>query len=144
MEFSANQCKIPIDNTLAPGTELVCWDTGAFRQLIIDIQGIDAAEYNLIGHPGGELIDPPGLITIDGKVVADVTDYNRVCLEMVTAGTGVANIEAYLSESINFISLGCVPFDLFNGTPNNIALVLATLPFNLFDGTSNNIPVVPC
>ncbi len=144
MDFSANKCKIPIDNTLAPGTELTCWDTGAFRQLVIDIQGIDAAEYRLVGHPGGELIDPPGLITADGKIVADVTDFNRVCLEMVTAGTGTANIEAYLSESISVISFGCIPFALFDGTTNNIALVLATLPFNLFNGTSNNIPVVPC
>ncbi len=144
MEFSANKCKLPIDNTLAPGTELLCWDTGAYRQLIIDIQGIDAAEYNLIGHPGAELIDPPGLIIADGKVIAQVSEYNRVCLEMVTAGTGTANVEAYLTESISVISFGCLIFALTDGTPNNIELVLATLPFNLFNGTSNNIPVVPC
>jgi hypothetical protein len=145
MDFSANSCPLPIDNTLAPGTELLCWNTGAFRQLIIDITDIDAAEYNLVGHPGAEVIDPPGLITLDGKYVIDVTEYNRVCLEMVTAGIGTANIEAYLTENFSgVLVLGCLTFALFNGTPNNIELVLATLPFNLFNGNSNNIPVVPC
>lgn len=143
MDFSANRCPLSIDNTLAPGTELLCWDTGAFNQLVIDIQGIDAAEYELVGDPGQEVLSDP-TITADGKYVYQVSEYSRVCLKMVTAGIGTATVEAYLTETISLISFGCVPFALFDGTENNIHLVLGLLPFNLFDGTSNNIPVVPC
>ncbi len=143
MDFSANTCPLSIDNTAAPGTELLCWDTGAFRQLIIDIQGIDAAVYEVVGDPGEEVLSDP-TITADGKYVFEVQEYSRVCLKMVTAGTGTATINAYLTESISLISFGCVSFALFDGTTNNINLVLGLLPFNLFNGTSNNIPVVPC
>ena len=145
MDFSANSCPLDINNTAAPGTELLCWNTGPFRQLIIDIEGIDAAEYNLVIDPGEDVIDPPGLITANGKIIVDVTDFSRVCLVMVTAGTGNAIVNAYLSESSeSIIAFGCISFALFDGTTNNIELILATLPFNLFNGTSNNIPVVPC
>lgn len=142
MDFSANSCALSIDNTQAPGTELLCWNTGPFSQLIIDIAGIDAAEYELIGEPGDDILDAS--ITADGKLVFLVAAYSRVCLKMVTSGTGTATINAYLSEVASAVSGLCVPFALFDGTTNNITLILATIPFNLFNGTSNNIPVVPC
>ena len=145
MDFSVNQCPISINNTVAQGTELLCWNTGAFNQLIIEISGIDAAEYKVIGDPGPDELGDPPVITANGKYTFDVRDYSRVCLVMETPGTGTATINAYLSEAFSpIIAFGCISFALFDGTTNNIELILATLPFNLFNGTSNNIPVVPC
>lgn len=142
-DFSVNTCPLSIDNTLAPGTELLCWDTGPYNQLIFDITGIDAAEYELVGEPGGIIIEPS--ITADGRYSFSVVEFSRVCLKMVTAGIGTATVNAYLSESINLSLIGfCLPFALTDGTTNNIQLILGSLPFNLFNGTSNNIPVVPC
>lgn len=145
MHSSKNTCPIPIDNTLAPGTELQCWDTSEYNQLRIGITGIDAAEYELVGWAGPDVLIAS--ITADGTYEVDVTKYTRVCLRMVVSGIGTANIDGYLVEItgdvVSFVDL-CVPFFLSDGTPSNIPLIGLQLPFFLSDGTPDPISVVPC
>jgi len=97
MDYSANSCAISIDNTLVATTELVCWNTGPFTQLIIDIAGIDAAVYELVGDPGGLTLLAP-TISSNGKYVVDVEEFSRVCLVMITPGTGTATVNAYIAD----------------------------------------------
>ncbi len=145
MDFSKNSCPLSIDNTAAPGTELLCWDTSAYNQIRIGITGIDAAEYELVGWAGEDILIAS--ITADGTYEVDVTNYTRVCLRMVTSGVGTATIDAYLVEVtgdvVSFVDL-CVPFVLSDGTISNIPLVGLQLPFYLSDGTYSPINVVPC
>lgn len=145
MEFSANTCPLSIDNTVAPGTVLQCWNTGPYTHISISISGIDAAEYELVGEPGSQIIIAS--ISSDGVIELDVAKYSQVCLRMVTSGIGTATINAYLVEStgdvVSFTDL-CVPFFLSDGTPSNIPLIGLILPFFLSDGTPAPIPVVPC
>ncbi len=97
MDYSANSCPLSIDNTLAATTELACWNTGPYTQLIINIAGIDASVYKVVGDPGGLTLLQPTIIA-NGKYVFDVEEFNRVCLVMVTPGTGTATVNAYIAD----------------------------------------------
>ncbi len=145
MHSSKNTCPLSIDNTVAPGTELLCWDTSEYTQIRIEISGIDAAEYELVGFGGPDVLIAS--ITLDDTYEVDVTKYTRVCLRMVVSGVGTASINAYLVEItgdvVSFVDL-CVPFFLADGTPSNIPLIGLQLPFFLEDGSPSFINVVPC
>jgi len=145
MHSSNNTCPLSIDNTVAPGTELLCWDTSEYNQLRIGITGIDAAEYELVGFAGPDILIAS--ITMDDTYEVDVTKYTRVCLRMVTPGVGTATVDAYLvditGDVVSFVDL-CVPFFLADGTPSNIPLIGLQLPFFLADGSPSPINVVPC
>lgn len=145
MHSSKNTCPLSIDNTVAPGTELLCWDTSEYNQLRIGITGIDAAEYEVVGFAGPDVLIAS--ITLDDTYEIDVTKYTRVCLRMVVSGVGTANVDAYLvditGDVVSFVDL-CVPFFLADGTASNIPLIGLQLPFFLADGTPSPISVVPC
>ena len=58
MDFSANSCPLDSDNTAAPSTETLCWNTGPFNRITISIAGISGATYEVVSNPGR---DPLGL-----------------------------------------------------------------------------------
>lgn len=97
MDASVNSCPLLVDNTEVADTELLCWDTTPYTQLIVHISGIDAAVYKVIGTPGNDVLLLPTIIA-DGKYVFDVEEYARVCLVMVTPGTGTATVNAYIAD----------------------------------------------
>lgn len=144
MEFSANNCPVCFDNTASPGTEVLCWDTGAFTRIKFTLTGIAGGlELEVVEKPGDVVIDT---ITADGTFEYSVLNEKGLCLRVLSSGTGQTCAEAYLFDAnVTVIDTPlCLPFFLLDGTYAPITLSQFELPFFLLDGTPSNIPVVPC
>jgi hypothetical protein len=144
MDFSANICPVCIDNTAAPGTESLCWNTGQYTKIKIEVTGIaGGAEYEVVQKPGNQVIDT---IIADGVYEYSVVEASSLCLRVLVSGTGQTCIDAYLYDAnVTIIDTPlCLPFYLSDGSPSPIQLDNFELPFFLSDGSPSNIVVVPC
>ena len=108
--MSANSCPLISDNTAAPGTETLCWSTGGFANITIEISGIaGGAIYDVVANPGSVILQT---ITVDGVYPFVVSAYSRVCLVIDTSGTGNATVNALLFNKMNFSENACsIDFD---------------------------------
>jgi hypothetical protein len=144
MEYSANTCPVCIDNTAAPGTELLCWNTGPFTKIRFELSGVaGGAEFEVVEKPGGLVKET---LIADGEYEYSVINESELCLRVLSSGTGQTCIEAYLFDA-NVTILDtpfCLPFYLLTGVYSPIPLSNFELPFFLLDGSPSNIPVVPC
>lgn len=117
--MSANSCPISIDSTAAPGTESLCWSTGGFANITIEISGIAGGVlYDVVANPGGVILQT---ISIDGVYPFVVSAYSRVCLVINTSGTGIATVNALLFNKMSFSENSCsIDFDATATPPQTV------------------------
>lgn len=108
--MSANSCPLISDNTAGPGTETLCWATGGFANITIEISGIaGGAIYDVVANPGGVILQT---IAVDGVYPFVVSAYSRVCLVINNSGTGTATVNALLFNKMSFSENNCsIDFD---------------------------------